>query len=481
MLCPVKNYCLVDADRQLMVRVFYAIAVLALLLLRPAQGDPPTAPVADAGLSRYGADDPVTLNGTGSYDPDGDPIIDYEWYQVSGPEVVISDADTATPVVSGFVQTRISQTVEIGLVVSDGQLASPADTVEVIIVPAMTHKTLSLINGPFRPDLPTLISFGGGDCTDGIHMPLNAMWQDQVNIITGRYFHPYVDQAHQVMVLLSALAPDYKQPIQTVGFSTGGNPASVIANIINQFFHDPRYAINRVTLLDTYCDADLDSEVAEFNSRPVAGEPAWVDVYRSLPEPIPGALNVSFFPGGDHGTPYDWFVASAVASNWPNGDMYNQGVTGGYFLSVAGPARNLQIATDDLYYYFECPELAVGCLQQTDAALFPGLLPEPVTLIGPEDGAEVGRLGAVLTCEESQHATSYDLLLGPDPASMTIVVSETPYPPDAVVYDFPFTPTYWTIRVRDAFGSTIYAPPLAIYGFEPRPVRRVLRRAGPQP
>ena len=36
---------------------------------------------------------------------------------------------------------------------------------------------------------------------------------------------------------------------------------------------------------------------------PVADEPAWVDIYRSLPEPIPGSLNVSFFPGGDHNTP----------------------------------------------------------------------------------------------------------------------------------------------------------------------------------
>ena len=29
------------------------------------------APIADAGLSRYAAIDPVVLDGTGSYDPDG--------------------------------------------------------------------------------------------------------------------------------------------------------------------------------------------------------------------------------------------------------------------------------------------------------------------------------------------------------------------------------------------------------------------------
>ena len=108
--------------------------------------------------------------------------------------------------------------------------------------------------------------------------------------------------------------------------------------------------------------------------------------------------------------------------------MYNQGVTAGYFLSVDGPARNLQIATDDLTYYFKCPEVAVGCLQQTNGAIDPGLLPEPVALIGPEDGAEAGPYGVVLSCEESQQATSYELLFGPDPVNMTTTVSQTSTP-----------------------------------------------------
>jgi len=464
-----------------MVRVFSAIAVLVVLLPPAAAGELPTAPLAEAGSSRYAAEDPIQLDGTGSYDPDGDAILGYEWAQVSGPEVEISDADTAKPVISGFVQTQLIQTVEVELVVSDGLLTSLADSVEVVIVPRMARETMSLVNGPFRPDLPTLITFGGGDCVDGIHMPLNAIWQERFNIITGPYFFPYLDQAYQIMVLLSALAPDYRQPIQTIGFSTGGNPASYIPIIINQFFADPRYAINRMTLLDTWCDENLDQKVAQFSRYPVADEPAWADVYRSFREPIPGALNVSFFPGGDHSTPYDWYLASAQPENWPNGDIYNQGVTGGYFVSVAGPAGNLRLATDDTSYYFECPELALGCLQPLNLELYPGLLPEPVTLIGPEDGGRAGPFGVVLKAEESRHATSYELLFGPDPANMTISVSETLDPPDIVVDEFPFTPTYWTIRVRDAIGSTIFAPPRSIYAYESNPVRRILRRATPDP
>jgi hypothetical protein len=457
------------------------ITAMAVLLLLPVPCHSQTAPVADAGPSRYAAREPITLDGTGSHDPDGGVIVDFEWYQLSGPEVVISGDDTATPVISGFLQVPYIQTVEIGLVVSDGELNSPEDVVEVVIVPIIRHETLSLINEPFRPHRPTLVTFGGGNCVDGTHMPLNARWQEHFNIITGRYFFPYADHAYQLMVMLSSLAPDYQQPIQTVGFSSGGNPASIIPNIINQYFHDPRFAINRITLLDTYCDPDLDQEVAEFNSHPVAGEPAWVEVLRSAPEPVTGALNISFFPGGDHNTPFEWFLASAETDVWPDGDMYNHGITGGYFVSVAGPARHLQLATGGLHYYFECPEMAPGCLRQTDGALYPGLLPEPVTLIGPEDGARVASGGAVLTCLESEHATSYELLFGEDPRDVTLAVSVTPAPPETVVTEFPYSSTYWTIRVRDRFGTTIHATPRVLYPQEPRPVRRVQRRVRSQP
>ncbi|MBI1353631.1 MAG: OmpA family protein [Acidobacteria bacterium] len=54
-------------------------------------------PVADAGPDQTGIQKGlITLNGTGSYDPDGDPIT-YAWTQVGGPSVSLNGADTATP------------------------------------------------------------------------------------------------------------------------------------------------------------------------------------------------------------------------------------------------------------------------------------------------------------------------------------------------------------------------------------------------
>jgi len=440
---------------------------------------PPSAPIADAGPSRYAGRDPIRLDGTRSFDPGGIPIVEYRWTQLSGPDIEISDADTANPTLSGFSQNLFIQTVEIELVVSDGVVLSEADTVEVIIVPRMAHRTMSVLDPPFRPQLPTLITFGGGDCIDGSEMRPPWIWRERFNIITGRYFSPYADHAYQILVLLSELAPEYDQPIQTIGFSTGGNPASVIANVINRFFPDPRYAVNRMTLLDTWCDPHLDRKIADFTEHPVAGEPAWAEVYRSFPEPIPGALNISFHPGGGHSTPSSWFFASMDADTWSDGDMYSDGVTAGFFLSVGGPARNLQINTEGTDYYFECPHLAVGCLQQRDSARHSGLILEPVTLIGPADGTAVWPQGTALSCEESRHATSYEVLFGPDPTDMAIVVSETPTPPEFIVDGLPFSPTYWTIRVRDSHGSTIFAPPRSIHSTDIDPARRSGRRVSP--
>jgi hypothetical protein len=104
-----------------------------------------------------------------------------------------------------------------------------------------------------------------------------------------------------------------------------------------------------------------------------------------------------------------------------------------------------------------------------------------VQLIGPPDGGRAGPTGAVLSCETSEHAMSYELLFGPDAEAMTVSVSETSSPPDALIGDLPYTPTVWTIRVRDAVGSTIFASPRAIMPYEPLPVRRAGRRVRPSP
>ena len=124
-------------------------------------------PIADAGLSRYAAQDPVVLDGTGSYDLDNSGTLIYSWHHISGPTVEISDADTDTPTISGFIQTDEIQECEFELIVSDGELTSLPDTVKVIIVPDFGADTLRLQKPPFDRNKPTFIYFGGGNCVTG--------------------------------------------------------------------------------------------------------------------------------------------------------------------------------------------------------------------------------------------------------------------------------------------------------------------------
>jgi hypothetical protein len=180
-------------------------------------------PIADAGSSRYAAQNPVVLDGTGSYNPDNPGQLSYTWHQISGPIVTINEANTATPAISGFIQTNEIQECEFELIVSDGELTSLPDTVKVIIVPDFGADTLWQVNSPFDCNKPTLIYFGGGNCVTGGGLWPRTDWDEKANIIVSfpdygpdpssgglRTYYKYGDM---IIVYLSAVAPDYKQPI----------------------------------------------------------------------------------------------------------------------------------------------------------------------------------------------------------------------------------------------------------------------------
>ena len=77
----------------------------------------------------------VTLDGSGSTDPDGDEL-DYTWTQVAGAQVLLQDAQDPNP----WFDAAADGTVEFELIVSDGFVSSMADRVVV--------RVLSLNNAP---------------------------------------------------------------------------------------------------------------------------------------------------------------------------------------------------------------------------------------------------------------------------------------------------------------------------------------------
>lgn len=92
------------------------------------------APVADAGMDRtiaYGSGLRVTLDGTGSSDPDRDPLR-YAWTQLDGPGVDF-DAENSMPVFRAVAPADFVFELRVrdDIVVAEGAITSEPDTVTV--------------------------------------------------------------------------------------------------------------------------------------------------------------------------------------------------------------------------------------------------------------------------------------------------------------------------------------------------------------
>ena len=432
------------------------------------------APIADAGPLRYAGDSPIVLDASGSFDPDGYGALTYQWRQVSGPAVVITDEDSAAPTISGFVQTSTRQLCEFELIVSDGVAGSQPDRVEVIIVPDFSGTTIVLENVSFDAGKPTVVYFSGG--IGGGSLGVGSLWEQKANILSfdtphhGSYFERHGDA---IIAYLSANAPKYDEGIQIMGHSSGGKLPAAVGAYLNTTYADRRYNVNRATLLDAYHPSL--SKIAAFLGSSVGDEPCWLDNYRAGPysaypgPEIEGALNV-YLPLASHTQVQSWYLRSIDPDSlgWI-GDVYNNGVVAGAYLSVIGEGKNLQLATGSaempIIYYFEweAPNWhGPGFFKFFDESSSPGKLPEPVTLVGPADGDTVDLNGALLSCQESENAIGYQLLFGPGPQNMDYIIVDTDEPPSEPITAFPFGETWWTIKARDRYGTTIFADPRRI-------------------
>ncbi|HEX6114140.1 MAG TPA: PKD domain-containing protein [Geminicoccaceae bacterium] len=145
------------------------------------------APVADAGPDRTGASGAgtpvpegatVTLDGSGSYDPDGDPLT-CRWEQVEGVTVTLADpgACTATflaPVVAVGDEERL----RFELTVDDGTLSSPPDEVVIVVVATNLRPTAVAAAPEGATALPgATVVLDGSRSSDPDGDPLTFAWR----------------------------------------------------------------------------------------------------------------------------------------------------------------------------------------------------------------------------------------------------------------------------------------------------------------
>jgi len=155
------------------------------------------------------------------------------------------------------------------------------------------------------------------DCSTGGVQTYPADWFSMANLFAGHYAPDstsppsgprYFGYGDQFIVLLSALAPDYDQPIQTTGYSTGGMPACDAAERLNIGYRDPRYLVNRITLIDAGCrnndsNVGYDANISNLASNRMPGKMCWIDNYYARAVFTRAPWNVKFpVPPADHGS-----------------------------------------------------------------------------------------------------------------------------------------------------------------------------------
>ncbi len=245
------------------------------------------APIADAGQPQTAPEQTtVTLDGTGSFDPDSDPIASYLWTQTGGTTVTLSDAQAAQPTFTTPDVGVAGETLTFELVVRD----APDDAfcgASLTSAPRAVTVKVQYVNRP-----PVL-------------QPIAAQTRNEGTVVT-----------------LHAVASDLDGNPLTYAWSQTGGTAVVLdlTDPANPTFTAPQVACDgdmltfHVVVSDSYpggtASGNAIVNVANVNNPPVAD----AGPSQSVPEASGVALNATFSTDPDLETlTYSWVQTGGPA------------------------------------------------------------------------------------------------------------------------------------------------------------------------
>lgn len=164
------------------------------------------APFAISGADQSISEgEPVTLDGSQSYDPNGDVITSYTWSQVAGPAVLLNTSNPQRPTFTAPDVPTGGATLTFQLVVNDGVLASAAVVVNVT-VKNVNHAPVADAGIDQTVTEGALVNLNGAQSYDSDNDTLSYQWQQ-------------VSGATVVLSDPSSSAPTFNAPLVTTSAS----------------------------------------------------------------------------------------------------------------------------------------------------------------------------------------------------------------------------------------------------------------------
>lgn len=306
-----------------------------------AAGSPPTADAGSDQTAQEGA--LVTLNGTGSSDPDND-IVSYQWSQTAGTAVSLSNAAAAQPT---FTAPAGNGSLTFELTVTDGDNNQDTDLCVVDIV-AIAYPPTADAGLDQTADEGTIVALDASGSSDPNGDITSILWEQTAG--------SSVTLSDETVAQPTFTAPDVDPAGQTLTFrvtvtdSTGAQDSDTcIVDVawVNQAptahaGDDQTVDEGTIAQLDSSASSDPDDGIASYQWRQTAGTPVSLSNPTAL-QPTFTAPNVG--PGGatltfeltvtDNGGLSDTDV-SVVDVAWVNQAP----------IANAGPDQNVQVGVD---------------------------------------------------------------------------------------------------------------------------------------